>query len=284
LNTLLGVLLCFALSADTKKPTFKFGKVDISSVKQEMHPVDSSASAAYLYKNAKAYFDITPDKILLVVEHHERIKIYDEDAEDYANYEISLYRDGSTRERVSGIKAVTYNIENGKVVETKLSKKDIYKEKVSENRETHKFALPDVKAGSVIEVKYKFITPYKFYIPTFFFQEYIPVDEVSYEVRIPTYYTYTPVPSGTIALTQTKKEVNGDYRNDMAYTFSASNVPAMEDDDFVLNADDYRSGLKYELYSDQFPNQTINYHVKDWNEISKDLMKSRYFGKQCVDE
>ena len=273
------LLISLNLSADSK-PNVKFGKVDISAIKQKVHPLDSAASAAYLYKSAKAYFDVTERDIFLVIEHHQRIKVYDEDGESYANFQIPLYRDGTTRERVSKIKAMTYNMENGKVKTTKLSKKDMYKEKVSDNWETEKFALPDVKAGSVIEVKYTFTTPFKYAIPAFYFQEYVPVDEASYEVRIPDYYTYTPVPTGTIALSTSKREVNGDYRNDMAYTFSTKEVPAMVKDEYVLNTDDYRSSLKYELYSSHFPNSSIQYYSKDWNEISKDLMSNRYFGKQ----
>lgn len=262
------------------KPNYKFGKVNKFELEQKFHAADSSASAAYLYKSAKAYFDITPEMIYLVVDYHDRIKIYDEEGEDYADYVISLYRDGRYRERFNGLKAVTYNLEGGKVVETKLSKKDVYKEQVSDNRENHKFALPNVKAGSVIEVKYSFRTPYKYTIPTFYFQEYIPVDEAKYEIRIPSYYTYTPIAAGTVALSQSTREVNGDYGMDKAYTFTASAIPATKEDDYVLNTDDYRSALKYELYSDQFPNSTINYHSKNWNEIAKDLMEDKRFGKQ----
>jgi len=227
----LALFLSFSLWADDKSPV-KFGKVDMRELAEEAHPVDSSASAAYLYKSAKAYFDITNDgKINLVIDYHEKIKIYDEDAEDYANYEIYIYKDGSTRERMSNLKAVTYNLESGKMVKTKLSKKDVFKEKVSDNRDVHKFAMPEVKAGSVLEVKYSLTTPFYYSLPKFYFQEYVPVNEVSYEIRIPDYYTYTPIPTGTIPLNRTQKTVNGDYRNDEAYTFTASNVPAMEKDD-----------------------------------------------------
>jgi len=275
----LTVFISFNLSAKTK-PAIKFGKIEKADIEQKVHPVDSSASAAYLYKSARAFFDINAGRIRLVVEHHERIKIYDEDAESYADFEFILQKDGSTRERLTRIQAATYNIENNKIKTTELNKKDIYKEKVSDDLEKEKFALPDVKAGSVIEVKYTFSTPWLYTIPSFYFQEYIPVDEALYEIRIPNYYSYTPIPTGTIPLTTSQKKINGDYGLDVVYTYGAKNIPAVKEDDYVLNTDDYRSGLKYEIYSSQFPDSHIEYFSKDWNEISKDLMDSRRFGKQ----
>ncbi len=258
----------------------KFGKVDQHIVEQTAHAIDSSAEAAYIFKKAKVRFEIQQSDIYMVIEHHDRIKVYNEKGEKYAKYSIPLYRDGSTREKVIKLKAMTFNIEKGKVSSSKLSKKDQYNEESSEHYSYYKFALPDVKGGSVLDVQYTIRTPFKFVIPTFDFQADVPVDLAEYEVRMPPYYTYTPVAHGAIPLNHTKKEVNGDYQQDIAHTFTASDVPALLPDEYVLNIDDYRSSLKYELYSSQFPNTIKQFYVKDWNEIAKDLMEHKYFGKE----
>ncbi len=275
------VIVLIVMSIWTSMNAQKFGDVSYAQIAQTVHPTDSTAEAAFIFKKSLAYFDVTKyDGIVLVIEHHDRIKIYNEDGEDYAKYAINLYKDGSTKERVAGLKAITFNAANKKIVKSKLNKKNVYNEETSENYVVQKFALPDVKAGSVIDVKYEVRTPYTFTIPTFYFQSYIPVDHAEYEVRIPEYYTYTPVMHGGIPLTQSKKSVNGAYNVDLAHTFIASNVPALEEDEYVLNVNDYRSSLKYEKYSSQFPGKTTEYYVKDWNEIAKDLMKHQYFGKE----
>lgn len=274
---LTGILFLFSVSFIQAQ---KFGKVDYSIVAQNTHAIDSSAEAAYIFKKAKVRFEILQNDIFMVLEHHDRIKIYNEKGENYAKYSIPLYRDGSTREKVTKIKAMTFNIENDKVVSSKLSKKDQYNEESSEHYSYHKFALPDAKAGSVLDVQYTIRTPYKFVIPTFNFQANVPVDEAEYEVRIPPYYTYTPIAHGAIPLNHVKKEVKGSYQTDIAHTFKASDIPALLPDDYVLNINDYRSSLKYELYSSQFPNSTQQFYVKDWNEIAKDLMDHKYFGKE----
>ena len=148
----------------------KFGKVPDDVIKQQVYPLDSTADACYLVKKAKAYFDITTTNIFLVIEHHQRIKIYNDQGERFGRFEIPLYRNGSDRERISGLKAITYNYENGKITESKLNKKDVYNEETTENWSQEKFALPDVRAGSVLELKYTFRTPYRFFIPRFNFQ------------------------------------------------------------------------------------------------------------------
>lgn len=54
---------------------------------------------------------------------------------DAANVSISLYADGDAEEELNKLKAVTYNLENGKVVETKLDvKASVFKDKISKNR------------------------------------------------------------------------------------------------------------------------------------------------------
>ncbi len=274
------ILLMVTTFMVTSMTAQKFGKVGKGVVSQLAHPTDSTAEAAYIFKKANVRFAVTPDEIELVLDVHERIKIYDERGEGYGEFNIPLYRDGSDKEKVSGLKALTFNIENGKLVNSKLNKKDVYVEETSENYSYQKFALPDVKAGSVLEIKYTVRSPFKFVIPTFNFQEDVPVDHAMYEVRIPPYFTYTPVAHGVFPIEKTEKSVFGDYEQDIAYTFVAKNVPAMLSDDYVLDIDDYRTSLKYELYSTQFPNRVPQYYVKDWNEVAKDLMDHPYFGKE----
>ena len=42
-----------------------------------------------------------------------------------------LYHDATGNEKFSGLKAVTYNLENNKIVETKLKSDAVFKEKVN---------------------------------------------------------------------------------------------------------------------------------------------------------
>ncbi len=62
-----------------------------------------------------------------------RIKILKKDGLEWADFEIPLYDDGAQDETISGLKAVTYNLENGKIVETKAKSDGFFKEKFSDN-------------------------------------------------------------------------------------------------------------------------------------------------------
>ena len=64
-------------------------------------------------------FDLTATgKFMLNTDVHMRIKILKEDGIEWGNFEILRYVSTSTRETVTGIEVVTYNLENGKIVLT----------------------------------------------------------------------------------------------------------------------------------------------------------------------
>ena len=269
--------LLIVFSADAKK----LGDVPIELLEATAHKLDSSAHASYYKKNVKVFYNFNkPRRFTLDSEYHYIIKVYDEEGLTYADFEIPCYRENSMKEEVSGIKAVAVNLVNGKVVKTKLSKKDIFKEKTSDKWTTVKFAIPNVKAGTVIEVKYTFSTPYVRVIPKWYFQNYIPTDQSIYSIDVPSYFTLTPVPTGAVPLQMDKKAKNGSRHGEVNYKIVGNNVPAIKEDKYVLNENDYRSGIKYEIMSTQFPNSTIEYYSKDWPEIAKGLLEAKYYGKQ----
>ena len=80
-----------------------------------------------LYGNNKGWFS-------LEFKHFKRIHILNKNGYDVANVEIPLYTNGSAEEELNKLKAVTYNLENGKVTETKLdAKSGVFKDKINKN-------------------------------------------------------------------------------------------------------------------------------------------------------
>ena len=68
-----------------------FGKVTQEELEEKIHPIDSTADAAYLYKKRRTYFEYDPYKGFIVIdEYHERIKIYTKEGFDYAIKKIVL--------------------------------------------------------------------------------------------------------------------------------------------------------------------------------------------------
>lgn len=275
MNKLLLLILLFS----TQIYGQKFEKISADLLSQEFNEIDSSAHAAYIAKDIKMEYNFNTDRIYLVSKYHYIIKIYDEDGEGYGGFEIPLYESGGRKEKVNKIKARTSNLVDGKVVTTELNKKDIYKEETSENYMTTKFELPDVRAGSVIEVSYTLTSPYIYTIPKWHFQNYIPTQSSTYKIKVPSYFVLTPISKGFIPLSVEQKDVVSQH-NEVLHTITAANVPPVKEDKYVLNVDDYRSSIKYEIHSTNFPGRSTEMYSKDWNQIAKNFLSDETFGNQ----
>ena len=278
MKNILTILICLFLTSILSAQ--KFGKVPDELVKESVFPGDSTADAAYYVSNSKVWYQFTSyNEVILNMEYHYRIKVYQVEGEQYGNFDILLYKTSRDREKIRNLEAYSYNYVDGKVVKTKLEKKQIFEEELSENYTKKTFAVPNVKPGSVIEVKYKLQTPFFYSIPKWYFQKYIPVVQSKFELTVPEYFVLTPVPTGVFPISRKQEDVSGSRHNEIKHTLSASDLPAMKEDEYVLNADDYRAGIKYELYSVTFGSNT-EYLSKDWNSISKNLTDNKKWGKE----
>ena len=124
--SLLVLLTIFTIQL-TQAQKIKFGKVSKEALEEKLYPLDSSANAAYLYKKRNTYTTVLAGSIELTTVVHGRIKIYNKEGFDWATKEIQLYKTShSNRERVIGLKAVTYNLQDGEIVKTKLEKSEVF--------------------------------------------------------------------------------------------------------------------------------------------------------------
>ena len=168
----------------------KFGKVSDEIVRMETFEADPDAEAVMLYNYGQAVMEVVNNEIVLVYQFHKRIKILSESGFSWANMSF-LYRKGNHADKVNNIQAITYNIgEDGKVVRTKISNSDIFDEKVNGSLYKKKFSFPQVKVGSVIEVKYKITSEYFTSLKPFYFQQTIPVVYSEFYTRISDWYDY----------------------------------------------------------------------------------------------
>jgi hypothetical protein len=299
--TLLFVL--FIYQGFAQKPPIKFGKVSMDEMKMTVYDKDTTAEAVVLadYGDARIVFgaDGYPQ---LSYNKHIRVKVLNTDGLHKADIVVRLYRKDSDKETLSGLKAVTYNLENGKIVTTKLSKKDVYNEEESKNWKLVKFALPNVKEGSVFEYKYEMKSPFIYTFQTWYFQDDIPVVWSEYRTSIPEYYNFKNVFGGYIspAISETGSAA-GKYttsritRSGMYVTKSKSesysvdftnhikrwvfnDVPAFKDEKFITTPRDYLAKVEFELQSTHFPGSMVKSYSKTWDKIVAELMTSEHFG------
>lgn len=301
------ILLLFALtfSLITFSQEIKFGKVTKGELEEKLNPQDSTADATYLLKNRKTYFKYdSNDGFIVITEYHERIKIYTKEGLDYATKKIVYYSPKSgDKEKITSLKAYTFNIENNKILKQKLSKKDIFEEKISKYRSQKKITLPNIKKGSVIDIKYNLISPY-WDIKTLNFQYNIPVKKLNYKVEIPEYFTFNNFSKGYYNITPHKSKKNRSitfnsksrtgsrtvkttfHSSKVGYIssidiFSQENIPALKDNEpFSGNINNYRGAIEYELSGTRFPNSMYKNYATNWESVCKTIYKSTNFGNE----
>ena len=259
----------------------KFVEVTKEMLLETEHPMEPDAEAAYLIKNVDIQYAVdNPPFIeltyLLVV------KVYKEAGESYAQFEIPYYQKSGRNERIERVKATTYNLSGNEIVETNLSKKDIYKEETTEFYKRVKFAIPDVKSGSIFQLRYTKRTPYIYTVPKWYFQDYIPVNYSKYKIGLPAYFSLTPIATGLVTVKHDQKENQSFGYPVTDHKFVAENVKSCKEDKYVLNENDYRSSLKYEMHSVHFPGSVIQNFSKSWEEIGRNLMEENDFGDQLT--
>ena len=171
---LLSVISYFAIGQNQSE-FVKFGKITPTHLQTKVYAIDSAANAvvlsdvadAAIVGNSKGWFSLN-------LKRHKVVHILNKNGYDEANQEISLYVDGDAEESVENLKAVTYNFEGGKIVETKLDKAGIFKEKESEHRVLRKFTMPNIKEGSIIEIEYTVVSDLIWNLDPWYFQDNIP--------------------------------------------------------------------------------------------------------------
>ena len=285
----------------------ELGKVTIEELQQMQHPTDTSAVAAVLFNKGFSYFEyVQGEGFKIVTEIEVKIKVYKKEGFDYGNYGVSFYKTSTAEQLVSFSKAVTYNLENGFIVKSKLKAENEFKEVLSETRAIRRITMPNVKVGSIIEYKYTIRSPagYITSMPEWNFQKDIPVAYSSYTVRIPQYYTYNKFLKGFLKVKESTSSSSNslilNYKNlsttdasrgyqtaseTVNYTeaeskFEISDVPALKVEGYVSNIDNYSASIQYELAKSEFPGSLTELYATTWEAVSKKIYEDDDFGAQ----
>ncbi len=296
--------LCFGLLFFSVNPfaqeksNVKFGNVSEKDFSTKIYSIDSNASAVVIADigysaiegNTKGWFS-------LVYRHFKRLHIINKNGYDAANVSISLYADGDAEEELNKLKAVTYNLENGKVVETKLDvKASVFKDKISKNRVVKKFTFPNVKEGSIIEYEYTITSDFLQNLQPWEFQGAYPRLWSEYNLALPEFLGYVFLTRG-----YKKYDINDKKLRSESYTildsrgigaseryqFTANvtdnrwvmkNVPALKEESFTSTIDNHIAKIEFQLSEYRQP-LTYRNIMGSWPKLANDLMEADFFGK-----
>jgi hypothetical protein len=297
------LLLSLCLCITTWAQNYDFGKISKEELEEKHYPLDASANAAYLYKNRKTYIIYNQNiGFQMMTDIHERIKIYNQEGFNYATHEVQLYKSGSDEEKFSNLRAVTYNLAEAKIEETKIEKNGVFKTEVSRYYNETKFTLPNIKEGSIIEYKYTIASPFYWSVDDFVFQHAIPVKKLEAKMETPEYFnfkvntkgylridpkveakrdkiTFTNSGYGGVGGAKTTSTSNLEYVNTIT-SYSLSDIPALKEEPYVNNMNNYRSAIQYELSFTKFPQAPIKSYTSTWADVVKTIYDSSNFGDE----
>jgi hypothetical protein len=242
-NLLIIFLSSFACQAGIaqEKPNVKFGKVSPEDFAPKVYSIDSNANAiviadigsSRIVGNTKGWFS-------LEYKRYRRVRLLNKNGFDIASEEIPLYSNGQDEEKLSDIRAVTYNLENGKVVETKMDKDNIFKDKLDKNLVVKKFTFPNIKEGSIIEYEYTITSDYLRNLQPWEFQGNYPTLWSEYDLRLPSFFNYAFLSQGYQKFFVATRKESGE---NFSVTFQ-NGTEANDHYSFSANVTDYRWVIK----------------------------------------
>lgn len=263
-----------------KQEFLKMPKFSIEDLKKTKSNIDEKAPAEILYRSVHYRVDISSG--ILIKKYAYRIKIYDKDkVDEWLNLEIPLHDNNSgSRETLNSMKAYVYNLEDGKIGETKVDKSSKFKSKENKYTTVNKYAFPNIKNGSVIEYQYEVSSPFMYEIPLIYIELDIPSVYTEYVLDSPNNMSYHVDYTGS--LTPKYKKLGNEmlYGVDTkTYRFGYENLKPFKQEKFVKNNDNYRTKIRAELHSTFF-NNGLKTYTSTWEDIRKKLWDHEEFGLQ----
>ena len=294
--TVFFLVLLGAARAQDKLPV-KFGKVTPQDFNVTAPGADSATDAIVIADYGISTFEgNNQGRFDIIFKHSCRIKILKRTGFDAATIEIPLYVLGTQMEKLSGLRASTYNLENGQVVETKLDDKSVFADRLSRNWMQKKFTFPALKEGSIIEYTFTQSSPFVFNLQPWEFQREYPTLWSEYQVDMPHFYRYVTIGHGYVPFninsTEDRmatfhvtlpggadKDERDDFQDDVVtHRWVMKNVPALKQEPYTTSTINYLSRLEFQLATIQYPNSFPKDIMGTWVGLSEDLLKDEDFG------
>lgn len=300
------VLLSNYLPAQDKL-NIKFGKVTPENFNVKSALIDSSTNAVVVAEVGNSNFIANTNDLTfsLVFKVKKRIKILRKNGFDAATISIPLYVSNNKSETLEDLDASTYNLESGKVVETKVGRSDVFTEKYSKNIVLKKFTFPALKEGSIIEYIYEVKSDFYFNLQSWTFQGPYPVLWSQYEAAIPEFYKYVTLSQGyhpffinkvnssrtSFSFTERVERDAGKFATPNSglnsfkidgeidyHTWVMKDVPALKEEPFTTTINNSISKMEFQLNQVVFPNSIPRNFLDSWEKVATDLMADEDFG------
>ena len=281
--------ITMTVNAQSIEPNLKWGKPTDQELNMKEYAADKDADAVVLYHKTDVSYEFINNDFKVIYRVNTRLKVLKPEGKRLADGQIVYVENETNRSRheiVAGLKATAYNMENGKLVKTKMERSMTSVERLDKNQLVTKFSVPQVKVGTVIEYEYRIESDYYGNIRDWYAQRDIPVLYTCYELSIPEWFSFNIEETGMNRME--KKEdskpmtllFSGGTENILTNikTFIGRNLSALKDDDFVWHAADYGDKVTAELAGIFIPGSVYKSYTSTWDDIDNQLMDDEDFG------
>ncbi|MDL2224378.1 DUF3857 domain-containing protein [Bacteroidales bacterium OttesenSCG-928-M06] len=271
-----------------EKFTLTVDEISDTEITMTSYDADPDADALILYEIGKTSFVANQQETSFSLHMYKksRIKIFNEEGIKYATIKIPYYTQGNKTEKIQNLKAITYNYENGELIQTPLDLNQVYEEGMTYNWKRIVFTMPDIKPGSIIEFEYTVISPFLIHLREWEFQHNIPVLYSGFEFRVTPFYEYVYILRGAkqfdvfdssiLPLGHTFQDVA--YK-EVKYYMAMQNIPAFKDEEFITSPSDHLISLSLQMSQVNWPGAKSKEIMTTWPAMCNTFLREDFFGK-----
>ena len=166
-----------------------FGNIDTADLKLTSCDFEKDANAEVLFDRAKVYFSMFGT---ISLERHKRIKIFNEKGKENGSVKIE-YDNMYGVDHIVDVEAQTINLENGKIITSKIDPKQFYFQHTDNNKDALILSFPEVKPGCVIEYRYSLMRNIASNFPAWYFQNDVPTRYSEFDAYFNSHLQKTPL-------------------------------------------------------------------------------------------
>lgn len=251
-----------------------------------------SADVVILFDSASVRFSSIGENFTIITTRYQRMKILTQDGVDNGTVVIKRFSNADflKKQPIFHAEGATFNLSKDQSVRmTKLDSTEIFK-----NELTLKLAFSNVKPGSVIDYSYSIEEPVHINLCDWEFQHDYPVAHSAFSIIIPEFFNISTTALGKNKAKPYKNE-DIEYRNPKTGTshffkflgappkilakhleYYIDSLPALIDDKYIINRDDYRHSLYFILQDFQYGSFYQNLKTT-WDELATKFLKDDKF-------
>jgi hypothetical protein len=267
--TILLFALCGITAINAQKKLPEFGEFLYDDIALTRCPFDTNANAVIIFEEGFSNYD---GDYNLVTQKRVRIKILNQRGADHGTIVIPFYSKDNF-ESIRNIEGISFN-PGDREEKVLLNRKSVFTEKVNDKYSNIKFAMPNVKEGTLLEYKYESVMKHYGGLENWIFQSDIPTMRSSYLLQIPPNVEFSYV-----LATKPEYKVTVIPKSDIGQIYyEMNNLPGLRFEPFMDAPGDYLQKVEFQLSSYITQYGTKKKINTSWEEIAKSLSADEALG------